>query len=119
MANNSVEATKHRHDYSPVRIDVFTHILPPKHFEALRSRVRGGTDPARSGQWLRSGAALSQIDLRLRVVDGYQDVVHVLALAIPPLETLVSPDDAIERMEIPAVAKEKMFEGNARQLLRL
>ncbi|MCL5961397.1 MAG: amidohydrolase family protein [Chloroflexi bacterium] len=94
-----------------MKIDVFTHILPPKYFEALRSRVRGGADPAQSGQWLRSNAALSQIDLRLRVVDGYQDVAQVLTLATPPLETLVSLDDAVE---LARIANDEMAELVAR-----
>jgi len=94
-----------------MKIDIFTHILPPRYFEALLGRVRGGTDPARVAQWLRSNAALSNIDLRLRLLDGYSDVAQVLTLATPPPETLVSPDDAVE---LARIANDEMAELVAR-----
>ena len=44
--------------------------------------------------------SLSDIDVRLRLMDAYPGVVQVLTLAAPPLETLVTPGDAVELARI-------------------
>ena len=48
------------------------------------------------GQWVDSNPALTRIDVRLRVMERYPDVIQVLTVATPPAETVVSPEDAVE-----------------------
>ena len=70
--------------------------MPKKYLEALREKARRDADVSELGQWVDSNAALTRIDMRLRVMERYPDVVQVLTMATPPLETVVSPADAVE-----------------------
>lgn len=79
-----------------MKIDVFSHFLPKKYFEALRQKSKGRTDLSQLGQRILKTPALGEIDIRLRLMDRYPDVLQVLTVATPPLETLVTPSDAIE-----------------------
>ena len=82
-----------------MKIDVFPHILPKKYFEELRKKAEGVDFSELSG-WVIKNRALSDMDTRLRLMDRYPDVVQVLTVATPPLETLVSPSDAVELAKI-------------------
>ena len=84
-----------------MKIDVFSHFLPKKYFEALAKKAEG---PA---HWFTGTPALSQIDVRLRVLDMYPDVMQVLTLATPPLDTLVASSQAIE---LARIANDEMAE---------
>ena len=84
-----------------MKIDVFPHFLPKKYFEALAKKAEG------AAHWFTGTPALSQIDIRLRVLDMYPDVMQVLTLATPPLETLVTPSQAIE---LARIANDEMAE---------
>ena len=81
-----------------MKIDVFAHFLPERYFEALRKK-KPKTDFSRLGGWFQN-PFLSKIDIRLRVMDRYPDVLQVLTVAIPPMETLVGPKDAVELASI-------------------
>jgi predicted TIM-barrel fold metal-dependent hydrolase len=83
-----------------MKIDIFAHILPKKYFEALRKKVKGGVDFSQLSEWVLLNRALSEIDIRLRLMDRYPDVLQVLTLALPPLEVVVSASDAIELAKI-------------------
>ena len=48
-----------------MKIDIFPHILPNKYYEALRKKGK------ESSIW--TNAALSQMDIRLRLMDRYPD----------------------------------------------
>ena len=79
-----------------MKIDIFSHFMPKKYLEVLREKARPDADVSELGQWVDSNAALTRIDMRLRVMERYPDVVQVLTMATPPLETVVSPTDAVE-----------------------
>jgi aminocarboxymuconate-semialdehyde decarboxylase len=84
-----------------VKIDMFSHFLPKKYFEALRKKA-GEQVHMWSGN-----EALSEIDVRLRVMDMYPDVTQILTVATPPLETLVTASDAIK---LARIANDEMAE---------
>lgn len=94
-----------------MKIDVFSHILPERYFEALQKKARAGVDFTELAPWTRANAALSQVDLRLRVMARHPDVLQVLTVAAPPLEEVVSPGDAVE---LAAMANDEMAELVAR-----
>ncbi|MFC1933007.1 amidohydrolase family protein [Chloroflexota bacterium] len=80
-----------------MKIDVFPHCLPKKYIEAFHKKVRPGAD----SYDLSHNLPLSEIDIRLRLMDRYPDVVQVLTVALPPLETrFVTPSDAVELAKI-------------------
>jgi aminocarboxymuconate-semialdehyde decarboxylase len=82
-----------------MKIDIFSHFLPKKYIEAVSKKV----DP-KVMNILSQSPPLSQIDVRLRVMDMYPDVRQVLTVATLPmnvsLELLVTPSDAIELAKI-------------------
>ena len=78
-----------------MKIDIFAHFLPGKYLEALGKKVSGG-----EARWFNENPALSQIDVRLRVMDLNPEVVQILNIATPPLETLVSPKEAVKLAKI-------------------
>ncbi len=74
-----------------MKIDVFSHILPkkyletyskknPKVLETIEARTRPVTD----------------LEVRLRLMDRYPDVIQVLTVANPPLEVYVKAKDAVD-----------------------
>ena len=75
-----------------MKIDVFAHILPQKYFTLLQQKARPGLDFSREA----ANRANTQIDVRLRVMDRYPDVVQVLTVSQPPVETAVKPSEAVE-----------------------
>ena len=84
-----------------MKIDIFAHFLPKKYFEALGKKTVG------IARFFTEEPALSQIDMRLRVMDMYPDVIQVLTVATPPLETLVTPNEAID---LARIANDEMAE---------
>jgi predicted TIM-barrel fold metal-dependent hydrolase len=78
-----------------MKIDIFAHILPEGYMAALKKKVKLGPEfrPLRN-------RAVWDIDMRLRLMDRYPDVIQVLTVALPPLEALVKPTDAVELAKI-------------------
>ncbi len=70
-------------------IDVFPHIMPVKYSEGLRKK-------AKSLPEFIVNPALSQLDIRFRLMDSTPDVKQVINVVTPPLETVVAPGDAVE-----------------------
>lgn len=89
-----------------MKIDVFAHILPEKYQAMLREKI----PPDFTFQEGRN-RGVCELDVRLRLMDRYPDVVHVLTVSLPPLETLVSPSDAAKMSKI---ANDEMAELVAR-----
>ena len=75
-------------------IDVFSHIATKKFKDTLLKKTKSN-QPALT-ELFENYRVLSDLDLRLRVMDRYPDVLQVLVPAIPPLETLVSRADAVD-----------------------
>jgi len=74
-------------------IDAFNHFFPKRYYDALLDTPAGGKD---LGKRVRGIPALSDIDIRLRVVDQFENYSQVLSLGLPPVERLWGPDKAPE-----------------------
>jgi len=93
-------------------IDIFTHILPPKYrkaLEKLATRRRISLSPVESFQ--RSTPALLDINLRLKVMEEFPDILQVLTVIGPPLEAMANPEDAVD---LAKMANDEMAEWVAR-----
>ena len=85
-----------------MKIDIFSHFLPEKYLKAL------GKKAGRYGQYTWAETPpLGKIDIRLRVMDMYPDVRQILTVVVPPLETFVTPNEAIE---LARIANDEMAE---------
>ncbi|MFH1351235.1 MAG: amidohydrolase family protein [Pseudomonadota bacterium] len=74
------------------KIDIFTHILPPRYKEALDKKARHGS----YFEFNRSVPALWNLSERFRIMDEYEGLRHVLTIASPPLEMVTDGAGAIE-----------------------
>ena len=70
-----------------MRIDAYTHFIPPKFFEKL---VDSGF--ADIGKRMRSVPSIHDMDIRNRVVDSFENYAQILSYPMPPLEYLAAPD---------------------------
>ena len=78
-----------------MKIDVYSHIMPERYLAAYREKTKLGSEI----RGPRENKALYEIDVRLRVMDRYPDVVQVLTMGFSALETL-PPSDAVELARI-------------------
>ena len=93
-------------------IDIFTHILPPKYREALEKLAAIGKIPlSRVEGFQRSNPALLDVNLRLKVMDEFPDIMQVLTMVGPPLEVIAKTKDAVDLAKI---ANDEMAELVAR-----
>jgi len=90
-----------------VKIDVFAHILPPKYLEAREEKAKSGWASARASRWVQATPTLRDLDTRFKIMDQYQDLLQVLTIAAPPLETITRPEDAVE---LARIANDEMAE---------
>ncbi|MBN2240449.1 MAG: amidohydrolase [Dehalococcoidales bacterium] len=77
------------------KIDIFTHIIPPKYKEALYERADSRFYNENWDRVIDNTPALSDLGNRLRILDKYEGLSQVLTLASPPLEEAVSVEDAV------------------------
>ncbi|MGH6769806.1 MAG: amidohydrolase family protein [Xanthobacteraceae bacterium] len=78
-------------------IDAFNHFFPKRYYEALLETPAGQKD---LGKRVRGIPALSDIDLRLKVVEQFENYTQVLSHGLPPIERLWAPDKAVEMAKI-------------------
>lgn len=78
-----------------MKIDIFSHILPERYLAAFIEKAKPG---ARFSE--ARNRANCEIDVRLRLMNRYPDVLQVLTVSRPPLETHVTPGDAVELARI-------------------
>jgi predicted TIM-barrel fold metal-dependent hydrolase len=78
-----------------MKIDIFSHILPKKYLETYTKKNQAilQTIEART-------RAVTDLDVRFRLMDRYPDTLQVLTIARIPLESYVNPDDALELAKI-------------------
>jgi aminocarboxymuconate-semialdehyde decarboxylase len=74
------------------KIDAFCHILPLKYKQALDKKASHCFYLEAN----RLRPALFDLDIRFRVMDKYEGLQQVLTLGVPPLEYVVSADEAVE-----------------------
>ena len=74
-----------------MKIDAYSHILPPRYFAEMRKHVK---NPEALKRWLEL-PALHDVDARLAMMqefgDGYR---QILTLSSPPIELLAGPGDS-------------------------
>ncbi len=71
-----------------MKIDVFPHIFPRKFYDRMLQVPAGAYMQKR----MRGIPVLTDLELRLRIMDRYEGYVQVLTLASPPVEALGGPD---------------------------
>lgn len=76
-----------------MKIDIFTHVQPERYKKALyRYSDKFVTDKKIQDK----RPALTDHEVRLRILDEYEDMVQVLSVTMPPLEDIVEPKEAAE-----------------------
>ena len=78
-------------------IDAFNHFFPRAYYDALLETPAGTKD---LGKRVRGIPALSDLDLRLRLVDQFENYTQVLSMGLPPMERLWGPDKTPEMARI-------------------
>ncbi len=89
---------------SEEKIDIFCHIIPPKCKEALFKKA---VKPSYYIENTKKLLTLTDLELRFRAMDRYEGLRQVLNLGAPPLEHLLSPQDALE---VARIANDEMAE---------
>jgi predicted TIM-barrel fold metal-dependent hydrolase len=75
------------------KIDIFTHIMPTPYYTRLMAVAPNFADV---GKRMRNVPMLIDLDLRFRVMDGFDDYQQILSLPTPPIEVMVSGADAVD-----------------------
>src|ERR1700733_8847046 len=74
-------------------VDAFNHFFPKRYYDALLETPAGSKD---LGKRVRGIPALSDIDVRLKVVEMFDDYSQLLSHGLPPMERLWGPDKSPE-----------------------
>jgi aminocarboxymuconate-semialdehyde decarboxylase len=85
-----------------MKVDMFAHIMPQRYYKALRQMGKTILEDIKE----RNPSVLD-IDSRLRLMDRYPDVLQVLTVMQPPLETFCTPKEATE---LAAIANDELAE---------
>ncbi len=75
------------------KIDTFCHIIPAKYKEALLKKAER---PSYYLDNTKALPALSDLDIRFKVMDKYEGYRQVLSIGAPPVELIVSPREAAD-----------------------
>jgi len=70
-----------------MRIDAFAHVLPVKYKDAFQSKLSQGAPMMSGGNW-DTNRTLTDVDLRLGIMDEYEIDMQAIATPNPPLEWL-------------------------------
>ncbi len=76
-------------------IDVFNHILPKRYLEERNRRALRRFTGLRSSRYAEAVPTLTNLDIRFKIMDKYEDYLQVLTIAAPPLENITKPKDAV------------------------
>ncbi len=77
------------------KIDIFTHIIPPKYKHALYQKADARFYSENWDKVIDGTPALTDLDNRLRILEKYEGLSQVLTIASPALEEAASPEDAV------------------------
>jgi predicted TIM-barrel fold metal-dependent hydrolase len=80
-------------------IDVFAHILPPKYL-AERNKRAGPGFTSQYAKYPTANPGLTDLDIRFKIMDKYPDMMQLLTIAGPNVESITSPKDAAELARI-------------------
>ena len=78
---------------STEKIDIFCHIIPAKYKEAL---LKKASRPSYYLDNTKALPALSDLDIRFKVMDKYEGYRQVLSIGAPPVELIASPKEAVD-----------------------
>ncbi|HEY2533999.1 MAG TPA: amidohydrolase family protein [Xanthobacteraceae bacterium] len=78
-------------------IDAFNHFFPKRYYDALLETPAGAKD---LGKRVRGIPALSDLTLRMRIVESFENYAQILSHGLPPLERLWGPDKSPEMAKI-------------------
>ena len=73
-------------------IDIFNHFMPQAYFDRLRELIPG--HPVLTA--FPRLKTLSDVDARLRLLDEFGEMQHIVSLANPPIELIAPPDKTPE-----------------------
>ena len=80
-----------------MKIDIFTHVQLERYKRALYKH----SDKFVTEKNVQDRRpTLTDQEMRMRIIDKYEDYVQVLSGTLPPLEEVVSPDEASELSRI-------------------
>ena len=75
------------------KIDIFTHITPAPYNDGVMKVAPTYKD---IGKRMRGVPMLTDLDVRFRVMDRFDDYVQVLSLPTPPIEVFAKRSDAVD-----------------------
>ena len=78
-------------------IDAFNHFFPKRYYDALLQTPAGAKD---LGKRVRGIPALSDVDLRISIVESFDDYTQLLSHGLPPMERLWGPDKSPDMAKI-------------------
>lgn len=81
-------------------IDVFCHVLTPKYLEGRDKKALAGWSSSKGSAYVRAVPTLTDLGARFRIMDRYPDLLQVLTIASPALESMTKPADAVELAKI-------------------
>ncbi|HSF20222.1 MAG TPA: amidohydrolase family protein [Vicinamibacteria bacterium] len=82
-----------------MKIDVFAHVLPARYLEE-RNRRAGAAFSSQYRKYSSAVPALHDLGVRFRVMDQFDDVVQLLTIAGPNVESITKPADTVELARI-------------------
>jgi predicted TIM-barrel fold metal-dependent hydrolase len=76
-------------------IDIFNHVLPPRFLKERNARA-GNMLANQYGKYFSANPGLTDLDVRFRAMDRFPQVVQLITIAGPNVESVVEPKDAVE-----------------------
>ncbi len=77
-------------------IDAFNHILPKKYQAALEQKVPNRDMSSNLSRYAETVPTLLDLDARFRLMDSVEGYMQVLTLAAPTVESVASPEVAVD-----------------------
>jgi hypothetical protein len=77
------------------KIDIYTHIIPPKYKEALYQRTDSRFYNENWDKVIDRTPALTDLDNRLRILEKYEGLSQVLTIASSSLEEAANTEDTV------------------------
>ena|SRR5690242_9797306 len=78
-------------------IDAYNHFFPKRYYEALLETPAGAKD---LGKRVRGIPALSDLELRLSIIESFDEYAQLVSHGLPPMERLWGPEKSPEMAKI-------------------
>src|SRR5262249_49776088 len=92
LANNDRRCSGKTKPKPMRKIDIFNHIWPQPFYERVQELTTTYTDMNRR---VMEVPMITDLGVRFRVMDQFEDYSQILSLASPPLEIVVGPGNAV------------------------